>query len=201
MKATRALFDERGMQDAPIEQIAKSVGIARGLVYRHFSSKEELFILTVTDYLAELDVVLAEAIARGRTPVTKLERCAEAYAGFCVRYPAFIDCALSLMRRPATDLREIVSESVWLRLGMGMAGCSDQLAVVLREGVETGDFDVDDPDYMANFLWTSTLGAMHLARIRVGLRQEDRGLPTAFAVEPEQVVRSCVALAKAAVRA
>ena len=81
-----------------------------------------------------------------------------------------------------------------------MAGCSDQLAVVLREGVETGDFDVDDPDYMANFLWTSTLGAMHLARIRVGLRREGRGLPVAFAVEPEQVVRSCVALAKAAVR-
>ena len=90
-----------------------------------------------------------------------------------MRYPAFIDCALSLMRRPASDLREIVSESVWLRLGMGMARCSDQLAVVLREGAATGDFEVEDPDYMANFLWTSTLGAMHLARIRVGLRQQD----------------------------
>ena len=49
--ATRALFDERGMQDAPIEEIARAVGIARGLIYRHFSSKEELFVLTVTDYL------------------------------------------------------------------------------------------------------------------------------------------------------
>ena len=200
VRVTRALFDEKGIQDAPIERIAREAGIARGLVYRHFSSKEELFILTVTDYLAELDGVLADAIGRGRTPTTKLERCAEAYGEFCVRYPAFIDCALSLMRRPARDLREVVSESVWLRLGLGMARCSDQLAVVLREGVETGDFEVDDPDYMANFLWTSTLGAMHLARIRVGLRQEDRGLPVAFAVEPEQVVRSCVALAKAAVK-
>src|SRR5947209_6930819 len=53
--ATRALFDERGMQDAPIEDIARAVGIARGLIYRHFSSKEELFVLTVTDYLRELD--------------------------------------------------------------------------------------------------------------------------------------------------
>ena len=87
-----------------------------------------------------------------------------------MRYPAFIDCALALMRRPARDLQDIVSESVWLRLGQGMARCSDQLAAVLREGAEAGDFDVDDPDYMANFLWTSTLGAMHLARIRVGLR-------------------------------
>ena len=59
--ATRALFDERGMHDAPIEEIAKSVGIARGLIYRQFSSKEELFVLTVTDYLDELAGVLWRA--------------------------------------------------------------------------------------------------------------------------------------------
>ena len=42
VRATRALFDERGLQDAPIEEIARAVGIARGLIYRQFSSKEEL---------------------------------------------------------------------------------------------------------------------------------------------------------------
>ena len=197
--ATRTLFDERGMQDAPIEQIARAAGIARGLVYRHFSSKEELFVLTVTDYLAELAADLEAAIARGRTPATKLERCAEAYARFCVRYPAFIDSALSLMRRPARDLQDIVSESVWLRLGQGMARCSDQLAAVLREGVEAGEFEVEDPDYMANYLWTSTLGAMHLARIRVGVRQPAHGVSVLFPVEPEDVVRTCVATAAAVV--
>jgi len=197
--ATRTLFDERGMQDAPIDQIAKAAGIARGLVYRHFSSKEELFVLTVTDYLAELADVLEAAICRARTPATRLERCAEAYARFCVRYPAFIDSALSLMRRPARDLQDIVSESVWLRLGQGMARCSDQLAAVLREGTDSGDFQVEDPDYMANYLWTSTLGAMHLARIRVGVRQGAQGMPVLFAVEPDDVVRTCVATAAAAV--
>src|SRR4051812_11413785 len=60
--ATRALFDERGMQDAPIEDIARSVGIARGLVYRQFSSKDELFVLTVTDYLDELCPILTAMI-------------------------------------------------------------------------------------------------------------------------------------------
>ena len=63
--ATRALFDERGAQDAPVEEIARAVGIQRGLIYRHFSSKEELYVLTVTDYLAELDGVLADALADG----------------------------------------------------------------------------------------------------------------------------------------
>ena len=57
--ATRAAFDQRGMQDAPIEEIARAVGIARGLIYRHFSSKEELYVLTVTDYLSELEIPFA----------------------------------------------------------------------------------------------------------------------------------------------
>src|SRR5919109_296389 len=52
--ATRALFDERGMQDAPIEEIARAVGINKALIYRHFASKEELFVLTITHYLDEL---------------------------------------------------------------------------------------------------------------------------------------------------
>jgi len=47
LQATRALFDERGVRDAQIEDIAKAVGINRAIVYRHFSGKEELFALTL----------------------------------------------------------------------------------------------------------------------------------------------------------
>src|SRR3954463_7962435 len=161
VRATRALFDERGMQDAPVEEIAKAVGIARGLIYRQFASKDELYVLTVTDYLTELDSVLAAAAVEGAAPADQLERWAEAYAGFCLRYPAFLDCALSLMHRSARELREAVSESGWLRLGQGIAGCVVHVADVLRA------LDVPDADYMANVLWTQTLGLMHLARIRV----------------------------------
>ncbi len=199
--ATRALFDERGMQQAPIEEIARSAGIARGLVYRHFSSKEELFVLTVTDYLAELAALLETAIASASGAPVQLERVAEAYAGFCQRYPAFLDCSLALMQRPAADLSETISESVWLRLGQGMASCTGQLADVLRAGAESGDFEISDPDYTANLLWTQTLGAMHLARIGVGVRRLGPGVPGLFAVRPEQIVRSCVESALATVGA
>jgi AcrR family transcriptional regulator len=198
--ATRRLFDERGMQDAPIEEIARTVGIARGLIYRVFSSKEELFVLTITDYLDELHDALRGAIASGAAPRQALERCTTSFAGFCQRYPAFLDCSLSLMHRPAGELREMVSESVWLRLGEGMAGCLGQVADVLRAGAASGDFAVDDPDYAANVLWTQTLGTMHLARIRVGVRRRD-GQPDLFAVEPERVVASCVTSALATVGA
>jgi AcrR family transcriptional regulator len=106
--ATRALFDERGMQEAPIEEIARSAGIARGLIYRQFSSKEELFVLTITEYLAELAGLLEAAAEEPGTPVERLERCAEAFAGYCRRYPAYLDCQMALMRRPARELQDAV---------------------------------------------------------------------------------------------
>src|SRR4051794_23139399 len=171
VRATRALFDERGLQDAPIEQIAKQVGIARGLIYRQFSSKEELYVLTVTDYLAELSETM-----QGKD----LAAMTEVFARFCVRYPAFMDCALSIMHRPAQELQRTISESVWLRLGAGMASCIGPLCEALeRHGVE-------DPAYTANVLWTQGLGLMHLARIRVGLRRKE-GEPELFSVGADEV--------------
>jgi AcrR family transcriptional regulator len=190
--ATRALFDERGMQHAPIEEIARAVGIARGLVYRQFSSKEELFVLTVTDYLDELGDRLTEVAAAHPDPAEQLKRDMEAYAEFCQTYPAFLDCALSLMHRPAMELREQVSENVWLRLGQGMGRCVGFLIEALRDRV-------DDPEYVANVLWTQVLGTMHLARVGVGIRSAAPGVPGLFRVEPERVTQTCVESALALV--
>src|SRR3990170_219684 len=61
--ATRRLFDERGMRDAQIDDIARAVGINRAIVYRHFTGKEELFALTLVGYLDELRVALADSVA------------------------------------------------------------------------------------------------------------------------------------------
>jgi AcrR family transcriptional regulator len=198
--ATRALFDERGMQHAPIEEIARAVGIARGLVYRQFSSKEELFVLTVTDYLDELGDLLAGIASAQPRPIDRLRAGVEAYAGFCRRYPAFLDCALSLMHRPAMELRELVSESVWLRLGQGMSRCVTHLTETLREGTAAGDFHVEDPDFVANVIWTQVLGTMHLARAGVGVRELGPGVPELFSVAPERVIETCVDSAVGLVR-
>jgi AcrR family transcriptional regulator len=201
VKVTRGLFDERGMQDAPVEEIARAAGIARGLIYRHYSSKEELFVAAVTDYLAELAELLEAAIASESEPAKQLERLTEAYARYCLRYPAFLDSCISLMHRPARELAEIVSESIWLRLGQGMARCLGASAAVLRDGAEAGVFALEDPDYVANVLWTQGLGLMHLARIGVGVRSLAPGLPGLFTVEPERVVRTCIDGALATVAA
>lgn len=196
--ATRALFDERGLQDAPIEDIARAVGINKALIYRHFASKEELFVATVTVYLNEL----AERL-RGVDPdldhVGRLREGWERYADFCLEYPAFLDCALSLMRRPASELRERVPDAIWLRLGQAMAACIGPLSAILAAGAAAGVLDVDDPDFVANRLYAQTLGTMHLARVRTGVLGAADALPGTFVIDARRVRDACVADALAAV--
>jgi AcrR family transcriptional regulator len=197
--ATRALFDERGLQDAPIEDIARAVGINKALIYRHFSSKEELFVITVSRYLQDLGARVSDELDAGESPSRQLERSMDAYASFCLEFPAFLDCALSLMRRPAEELKDRVSDAVWLQLGQGMGTLLGGLSAILARGAELGEFAVEDPDFTANHLYAQTLGTMHLARTGVGVRLSAAGIPDMFPLDREQVRRAAVADALATV--
>jgi len=195
--ACRTIFDARGVAEAPVEEIAKAVGIARGLIYREFAAKEELVVLTVAGYLAELAVLIDVAIAAEPEPAIQLERLVEAYTGFCRRYPAFLDGQIGLMRRPAHELGESLSDDVWQTLGDGMAGCLAPVADVIRAGVERGAFSAQDPELTANLVWTQMLGAMHLARIGVGVRRGADGEPALFRIPQRALTAACVASARA----
>jgi len=61
---TRALFDERGRRGAPVDEIAGAAGLNKALIYRSFESKEEIFLLALADYLAELQARAAELSER-----------------------------------------------------------------------------------------------------------------------------------------
>ena len=198
--ACRALFDARGAAEAPVEEIAQAVGIARGLIYREFAAKEELVVLTVAGYLSELALLIDVAVATEASPDARLERLVEAYTGFCRRYPAFLDGQIGLMRRPATELGALLSDEVWRELGDGMAGCLGPVADVIRAGCASGDFSVEDPELTANLVWTQMLGAMHLGRIGVGVTREADGEPGLLRIPWEALMAACVASARATVR-
>jgi AcrR family transcriptional regulator len=198
--ATRLLFDERGLQDAPIESIARAVGINKALIYRSFSSKEELYVLTLCDYLADLAARLDE-VPNELAPVARLRDGLGRYADFCLEHPAFLDCGLSLMRRSAEELREVISDAIWIRLGQSMAACLGKLSAILAEGAAAGAFSVEDPDFTANQLYAQTLGTMHLARIGVGVRTAPGGVPEPFAIDPARVKDACIGAVLGAVGA
>jgi AcrR family transcriptional regulator len=186
--ATKDLFDQRGLRDAQIDDVARAVGINKALIYRHFSSKEDLYVQTVLLYLDELRDALGAVDSEG-DPLPRLLDCSRIFVGYCLEHPAFLDCCLALMQGPERELRETVSDGVVVRLGRRMADCIGVFSGILRDGAEAGDFDVDDPDLVANFLYTATLGALHLPRVGVGVRPGTQGVADLFEIDDEQIAK------------
>lgn len=193
LDATRALFDARGVRDAQIEDIARSVGINRAIIYRHFAGKEELFALTLVGYLEELAARLQASDDPSDAPEDRLRAITGAFVDYGLEFPAFVDCALTLMRRSGPELLEEISEGSMYRLGRGIATCLAPVARTIEAGVETGVFHTDDVDLLANTLYASGLGGMQLARVGMVVKEAAPGVPTTARLSADQVKEHLIA--------
>lgn len=199
--ATRTLFDQRGIQDARVEDIARAAGLNKALIYRAFSSKDEIFALTATSYLDELRA-RTDALEMIPDAAAQLRQVLTVFADFCVTYPAFLDCGLSLLRRPALELRETMSDAAWFRVSRAVGRCVGAVQRVLEAGVQQEVVEVEDPGFTAGRLLTQMMGSMHLSRTGVSLREATPGAVTAVVIDSEQVRDACIrdALAVVGVR-
>jgi AcrR family transcriptional regulator len=193
LDATRALFDARGVRDAQIEDIARSVGINRAIIYRHFSGKEELFALTLVGYLEELAARLQDSDDLDAAPDDRLRALTAAFVDYGLQYPAFVDCALTLMRRSGPELLDEISEGAMYRLGRGISACLATLARTIEAGTAAGVFHTDDVDLLANTLYASGLGGMQLARVGLVVKEAAPGIPTTATLSAQQVKEHLIA--------
>jgi len=198
--ATRALFDDKGVREAQIDDIAQAAGINRAIVYRHFTGKEDLFALTMVSYLEELGRVLAAAAGGTPSPEAGLVAIVTGFADYALAHPAFVDCAQALMRRPGNELLDEVSERALVKLGGGMAACLRTLSETIERGVAAGDFEVKDATLLANTLYASGLGALMLARSGLVIRESSPGVPVVGEISADQVKHYMVTTALAAAR-
>ena len=97
--------------------------------------------------------------------MNRLRALSEVFVDFCLEYPAFAACAMSLLRRTGEELFDEITEPVMTKLGSAMATALERISIILKAGQAAGVFDRVDADYLANHLYTQTLGAMHMARM------------------------------------
>lgn len=156
--------------------------------------------MTVVDYLAELDRALAASDDESASPVVRLEAIFDTFLEFGSLHPAFVDCAQALLRRRGAELMEEVSESVMLKLGVGMTSCFAHVVRVLEAGTATGEFHVPDPYLLANIFYTQALGVLNLARFQLSVRGSYPGRPSVDSVPFDDVKtylqRGVVAMAR-----
>lgn len=90
LETARALFAERGFDGATVGAIARRAGIAEGTIYRHFESKEDLFISCLMPALNAFMERSIPQLESARTIEEYFRRVVEMHLSF---YEAHLDSA------------------------------------------------------------------------------------------------------------
>lgn len=199
IEAVRTLFDRHGLHDPSIEAISKEVGINKATIYRHVASKDELLLLVQCSYQDELADLYAD-LDDLADPLERLDQFARRYIAFCQQYPAYLDCATSLMRSTYASLAEHVSPTVLVNLTNGIAKVNGQFTRALVDGERAGVLDLQgrDPDHVTALAYSLALGGMHLARFGISAREGQGGFPDVFALDTDATLEMLISVLRAA---
>ena len=80
-------FARRGYHEASLEEIARSSGVSKPVIYDHFSSKQELHVALLEDQLRELLEHVAARVPEDAPAEVRLRRGVEAFFGFVGEHP------------------------------------------------------------------------------------------------------------------
>ncbi len=137
------LFAEKGFDNASTNDIINRIGIARGTLYHHFKSKEEILDAIVDRMTREKIAYAAKIIEDKNIPV--LDRLTLSYMSLNVDSKAGIE-VLEQMHKPQNALlHQKMQESV-------INGVVPLMEKLIREGNEAGIFDTAFPANAAEMI-------------------------------------------------
>jgi AcrR family transcriptional regulator len=159
---TLALFAEKGVESTTIKDIAERAGVAQGLVYHYFDSKDALFYAIIERH-NPLPIVSAALIGVDDRPLREvLLRLAEtAYNLMREKRAIIIVVAREALTRPDLQQRIFALQS------MGLALFSD----FMRRRIAAGEARPHVPEVSARMLISSVL-ALHLTNAPASLLPE-----------------------------
>ena len=93
------LFEKHGIEQVSINMIADRLEIAKGTVYKHFKSKDELFAIYCREYLMGMNEQLKK-VDRSGDVFLQLHYMTSTFLDYCMSRPnayrAYIDCRSAL---------------------------------------------------------------------------------------------------------
>jgi AcrR family transcriptional regulator len=161
LEAARDVFFDRGIHRATVDDVAAQAEVSKGTVYLYFESKESILAHLLLEGLSVLlsELKAAYAPQESLSAEKHLRQLAEAYWQFAQKHPNYFRLLLALdrgrfrQRVPAELYERILTESI---KGLDLA------ARAIRQGMEEGVFDADDPSLTAGVLWGALNGALTL---------------------------------------
>lgn len=139
LDAAEALFARRGFSGVGMREVADAAGLGKSSLFHHFKSKVELYAAVVGRLLELIDLGLTRTLARGGSPLERLDNWIDALLDLLAEHPS---AARLLLRSIFEDddltgasPEEQAVEKVIERIFTAASN-------LLREGMETGLFRV-----------------------------------------------------------
>jgi len=149
LTASMKVFARYGYQETEVEKIARLAGLGKGTVYRHFKSKENLFLSTLEWGLSTLRDQILGALSEVDNYLDKVRTALVTYLQFFEKNRDFY--------------RMLVQERVWAEVKSASQKWKERhlshihhLVKILEEGIEKGYFKKVDPESAAYALWGIT---------------------------------------------
>ncbi len=136
LKAAKTLFDQKGFEATSIDDIVQSVGVAKGLFYYYFRSKDAVLEVLVERVLADMEAAVDE-VSR-RDGLSAMER---------------IDALFEALARIKKSARSVTTyfhkpQNRYMHLDLQRRGleCITPVAEsIIRQGNDEGIFNVSHP--------------------------------------------------------
>jgi AcrR family transcriptional regulator len=165
---SRSMMIREGFANLSMRKIATEVGVTATSIYLHFKNKEDLLYALMDESITDLNNNLQLAAESGSDPLESLEAVARTYIEFGLAHPqeyemVFLVRAEELPRYPKDKFREA-------RRGYEI------LASLIRDGIEAGLLDDDDPLTSAYTIWAQMHGVVSVIlnrRLDTRIKQKD----------------------------
>lgn len=149
LAAADRLLARYGYRKMTMDDLAREVGIGKGTIYLHFSSKQDVVLSHIDHIVAQLEQRL-KTIARSKTTV------AERLTKMLVERVLFRFDRVQHYTESLDDLLADVRDGLLRRRKRHFKQEAQALATVLNEGRAAGSFAVEDPLATAHTLLLAT---------------------------------------------
>jgi AcrR family transcriptional regulator len=154
LQAGLRCFARKGYHATTLDEIAKEAQVTKGAVYWHYRDKQELFLCVMRERTRTLEAEALRAMEGQTTRVGQIRAILETIFSFYAGNPAFAHLAGLLRSGPDEEFE--AEASVELRDFYHNSRAS--LGLLLKAGMEEGDFAEGSPEMLAAWVLASVDG-------------------------------------------
>lgn len=150
-ETSMSLFAQKGYEATSIEEITSVVGVAKGTLYYHFSSKEEIFNFLVEEGMNLLKNSISIKTSKVDNVVDKLKAIILIQIKILIKYEDFITILLS---------------QIWGKEPRNVA-CKNYvfdyiniIEKIIQDGIDNGELNNVDPQVLASSIFGFTCSSL-----------------------------------------